>query len=511
MDGPIPEIDRGTGRPIGVQLVEGLRRRILDGVLRPGDAVPSTRALAAELAVSRSAVVAAYEQLAGEGYLDMRQGAPTRVAALILAGTAGGAGAADAPDALGDGARASSGRERRVPAAMTRSSRPFDGMAAPDGAAGSAMPAGAPAPPRIDLLPGRPSTARIDTRAWRAAWRHAAALDIPSESPPPFGVARLRAEIADHLRLARGVACAPDDVVVTAGTAEALALVASALGLLVGGAPHVAVEHPGYPSARRTIERRGALTIPVPVDGDGIDVDVLRRMPRPPHAVMVTPSHQYPLGGRLPVAARLELLEWARAARAVVIEDDYDSEFRHLGPPLPALASLDSERVALVGSFSKVLTPWLRLGYLVLPADPALREAITAIRADEPSPVPGTAQEAAAALLASGAVRRHIAVTRREYAHRRRLVLAALDGLPGAPLSGLDGGLHAVLGLPDAATAAAVADRLAAEGVAVASLAEYAAVPGDGRAGLVFGYAGPTDTLLAEGLERIRAAVAAAT
>ena len=505
MDGPIPVIDRDTGRPIGVQLVEGLRRRILDGVLRPGDAVPSTRALAAELAVSRSAVVAAYEQLAGEGYLDMRQGAPTRVAALVLAGNGNGAGA-EPRDTSDRGARASKGRELQVPAAATRSSRPLDGMAA-----GEAAVAPSATPPRIDLLPGRPSTARIDTRAWRAAWRHAAALDIPSESPPPFGVARLRAEIADHLRLARGVACAPDDVVVTAGTAEALALVASALGLLVGGAPHVAVEHPGYPSARRTMERRGALTIPVPVDGDGIDVDVLRRMPRPPHAVMVTPSHQYPLGGRLPVAARLELLEWARAAPAVVIEDDYDSEFRHLGPPLPALASLDSERVSLVGSFSKVLTPWLRLGYLVLPADPALREAITAIRADEPSPVPGTAQEAAAALLASGAVRRHIAVTRREYAHRRRLVLAALDGLPGAPLSGLDGGLHAVLGLPDAATAAAVVDRLAAEGVAVASLAEYSAVPGDGRAGLVFGYAGPTDTLLAEGLERIRAAVAAAT
>ncbi|MDR6905732.1 GntR family transcriptional regulator/MocR family aminotransferase [Agromyces sp. 3263] len=506
MDGPIPEIDRNTGRPLGMQLVEGVRRRILEGVLRPGDAVPSTRALASELAVSRSAVVAAYEQLAGEGYLDMRQGAPTRVAALLLAGS-------PPTDGLDGGRHDESvtpnGRELRVPAAATRTSRPLDGMTARVTADGSAAQS-AGAPPRIDLLPGRPSTARIDTRAWRAAWRHAAGLDIPSESPPPFGVARLRAEIADHLRLARGVARAPDDVVVTAGTAEALALVASALAELIGTAPEVAVEHPGYPSARRTLERRGARTTPVPVDGDGIDVDALRRMPRPPHAVMVTPSHQYPLGGRLPVAARLELLDWARAAGAVVIEDDYDSEFRHLGPPLPALASLDDERVVLVGSFSKVLTPWLRLGYLVLPADPALREAVAAIRADEPSPVPGTAQEAAAALLASGAVRRHIAVTRREYAHRRRLVLAALDGLPGAPLSGLDGGLHAVLGLPDAATAASVVDRLAAEGVAVASLAEYSAVPGDERAGLVFGYAGPTDTLLAEGLERIRAAVASA-
>ena len=364
----------------------------------------------------------------------------------------------------------------------------------------------------MNLTPGRPSTARIDTRAWRAAWRHAAAQEIPAESPPPFGVPRLRAEIADHLRHARGVACAPDDVVVTAGTSDAVALVASALRDLVGGTPTIAVEHPGYPSARRILEHRGARTTPIAVDADGLVVASLRRMPRAPHAVMVTPSHQYPLGGRLPVAARLELLDWARRADALIIEDDYDSEFRHLGPPLPALASLDGEeadtgRVVLVGSFSKVLTPWLRLGYLVLPPNPALRRAITAIRDDEPCPVSGVAQEAVAALLASGAVRRHIAATRRDYSHRRRLVQEALGGLPGAPLTGLDGGLHAVVGLPDAATSAALVARLAAEGVAVARLADYSAMPGDEPGGIVFGYAGPSDTLLAEGLARIRAGI----
>jgi GntR family transcriptional regulator/MocR family aminotransferase len=349
---------------------------------------------------------------------------------------------------------------------------------------------------------------RIDTRAWRASWRHAAALEIPSESPPLFGVQRLREEIADHLRQARGVTCVADDVVVTAGTSEALALAASALTLLTGREAVVAVEHPGYPSARRTLERRGVRTVPTPVDGDGIIVEALRRMPLAPDAVMVTPSHQYPLGGRLPVAARLELLEWARGADAIVLEDDYDSEYRHLGPPLPALASLDGGgRVVLVGSFSKVLTPWLRLGYLVLPANPALREAMALIRTDERCPVPGVAQDAAAALLASGAVRRHIAVTRRDYAHRRRLVLEALDGMLGAPVSGLDGGLHAVVRLPEHAASAAVVARLAAEGVAVAPLADYSAVPGDEVPGIVIGYAGASDTQLAEGLARIRAAI----
>ena len=531
MDGPILLIDREAASPIGVQLVEGLRRGILRGALRPGDPVPSTRALAAELGVSRSAVVTAYEQLAGEGYLEMRQGAPTRVAALV-----GDTDASPGPDA---GRAASTGRRSGVtlsgvpsrqgrgghaaglaamhPRSVTRDLQALDGAEGAEGAestAGAAANGGAPAVrPRIDLLPGRPSTTRIDTRAWRAAWRHAAALEIPSESPPPFGELRLREELADHLRRARGVACEADDIVVTAGTSEALALVASALPSMLGEQPVIAVEHPGYPSARRTLERRGARTVPVSVDVDGLIVDGLRRMPQQPHAVMVTPSHQYPLGGRLPVAARLALIDWAHETGAFIIEDDYDSEYRHLGAPLPALASLDegtdAGRVILVGSFSKVLTPWLRLGYLVLPPDAALRATLAGIRDDEHSPMPGVAQHAAAALLASGAVRRHIAVTRRDYAHRRRLVLEALDGLPPAPLSGLDGGLHAVVRLPDRASSDAVIARLAEEGVVVASLAEYSAVPGDEEPGFVIGYAGVGDTLLVEGLARIREAILA--
>ncbi|MFC9560787.1 PLP-dependent aminotransferase family protein [Agromyces sp. NPDC056965] len=478
MDGPIIDVDRSSAVPLGAQLVDELRRRVLGGSLRPGDPVPSTRALASAIGISRSVVVAAYDQLAGEGYLDSRQGAVTRVAEL-----------------------------------QPRTERAADAAAAGPGttAARSASPSveAAPAEPRINLLPGRPSTSRVDTRSWRTAWRRAAALEIPADSPPPFGVPRLRAEIADHLRHARGLDCSPDDIVVTAGTSEALGLLASVLGRGTGRAPALAIEDPGYPSARRLFERRGVRTHPIGVDRDGFDVEALRRLPLAPDAVMVTPSHQYPLGGRLPVATRLELLAWAGAHDALVIEDDYDSEFRHLGPPLPALASLDrSGRVVLVGSLSKVLTPWIRLGYLVLPpTNSGLRDAIGASRDDEACPVPGIAQHAIAELLASGAVRRHIAVSRREYAHRRGLVLAALDGLPGAPLSGLDGGLHAVVELSDAAASAALVNRLDGEGVAVAPLSDYSAASGPGRPGIVFGYAAPSDTQLVEGLARIRGAL----
>jgi GntR family transcriptional regulator/MocR family aminotransferase len=484
VDGPLLVIDRDDARPLGVQLVDGLRRGILDGRLRPGDPVPSTRSLASELGVARSSVVAAYDQLAGEGYLEVRQGAPTRVASLV------------APESA---RRAPVRVEERAPVRVEeRAQHPVR--------VGGFDPQDAPL---LELRPGLPSMTRLDERAWRAAWRHASRVAVPGDIPSDFGSMRLRAEIADHLRHARGLTCSPDEVVVTAGTSDAVALLASALRIMVDGTPRVAVEHPGYPSARRVIERRGAVeTVPVPVDADGIDVAALRGIRPAPHAVMVTPHHQYPLGGRLPVAARLELLEWAAASGAVVIEDDYDSEFRHVGAPLPALASLDrAGRAVLVGSFSKVLTPWLRLGYLVLPGDAALREAMASVRDDETCPVPGIAQEAMAELLASGAVRRHIAAVRRDYAHRRTLVVDALAGIDRAPLSGLDGGLHAVVRLPSHEIAARVVARLAADGVAISSLADYSAIPGAGPAGVILGYGSPTDTQLADALARVRAAV----
>ncbi|GAA1057880.1 GntR family transcriptional regulator [Agromyces luteolus] len=485
MDGPLLTIDREDERPLGVQLVDGLRRGILSGRLRTGDPLPSTRALAAELGVARSSVVAAYDQLAGEGYLEVRQGAPTRVAPLAMP---------PAPPTRTPGSTVVAGA----------------GPGAPATSAGTGLATAGTGPrATVDLRPGRPSTARLDERAWRAAWRAAARRPVPDDTAPDFGAPRLRAEIAEHLRHARGVTCSPDDVVVTAGTSDAVALLATALRILVDGTPRVAVEHPGYPSARRVLVRRGALeTVAVPVDRDGIEVGALRGIRPAPHAVLLTPSHQYPLGGRLPVATRLAVLEWAEASDALVFEDDYDSEFRHVGPPLPALASLDrSGHAVLLGSFSKVLTPWLRLGYLVLPANPALREAVAAARDDETCPVPGIAQAAMAELLSTGAVRRHIAAAKRDYAHRRSLVIEALDGIDGAPLSGLDGGLHAVVGLASAGASARVVGRLADAGILVAPLADYSAVPGEGPSGIVLGYASPPDAQLAGALAHVRAAV----
>ncbi|MCP2370255.1 GntR family transcriptional regulator/MocR family aminotransferase [Agromyces terreus] len=515
MDGPLLAIDRLDDRPVIVQIVEAMREAILTGALRPGDRVASTRVLAAELGTSRSSVVSAYEHLAGEGYLEQRQGAPTLVARL------------DAVDGVRRAADASSTRRPAASVAPSETTAPTAPAAQHPATAASVGDGGRPdgsAVPRVDLRPGRPSTARLDDRVWRAAWRRAAAMPVPSDDPPRFGEPVLREAIADHVRHARGFACDAEDVVVTAGTSEAMGLVGTALGDLMGTRPIVAVEDPGYPNARQVLARAGAALVPVEVGDDGLRVDLLRGLTPPAHAILVTPSHQYPLGGRLPVAERLELLDHARRTGAFVVEDDYDSEFRHVGPPMPTLASLDgpgptdasggsreNRRVVLIGSFSKVLSPWLRLGYAVLPHDRRLRDAFERVREESPSPVAGIVQIAVAHLLTTGALRRHIAATRRDYAHRRRLVLAALGDLPGTQLVGLDGGLHAVLRLPDHDLVNAVMRRLDAAGIAVARLAEYSLDPASGRPGLVLGYAGVGDRLLADALERIRAAVSEST
>ncbi|WEO76484.1 PLP-dependent aminotransferase family protein [Cryobacterium sp. SO2] len=468
-------LDRASELPLAAQLATALRRAILGGILQHDEALPSTRALATSVRVSRGTVVAAYDQLAGEGYLLARPGSATRVMVE---------------------------RHDAVPAPAARN---------PTSAASAAArpPRPVTPPPLIDLAPGHPSTRTLVDPAWTAAWRAAVAASGRSDSPPSSGTIDLRTAIADHVRRARGLACRPDDVIVTAGTSDALATIGLAVAALAGGADgseagthsaRIAVEDPGYPTARRVLRRVGALLLPVRTDSDGIDLAELAALTPAPHAVLVTPSHQYPLGSSLSVQSRLDLLGWARAADAVVIEDDYDSEFRFETMPLPAVATLDrSGRVALVGSFSKTVTPWIRCGYIVASGD--LGEALRAVRHDLDATVSGVQQAALAHYLASGGLARNVTRVRREYAHRRALVIGALGALPGVRLAGLDGGLHVVvhIDLPGGADASALVAQAAERGVRVASLADYAVLD-RGQHGLVLGYGAPTDLELARAL-----------
>lgn len=483
-------IDRTSALPLAAQLATALRAAILDGTLQRGEPLPSTRALADSVRLSRGTVVAAYDQLAGEGYLHTTPGSATRV----MVERHGAGPVAGSPQ----------------PGTETGSTEPT-----PPGATPAAQPRDDVAPrPVIDLAPGHPSTRTLVDPAWTAAWRSAVAASGRSDSPPATGTRELRAAIADHVRRARGLACRPEDVIVTAGTSDALAGIGLALADLAGtgggassptGTPRIAVEDPGYPAARRVLRRVGAQLEPVRTGEDGIDLAGLAALSPSPHAVLVTPSHQYPLGGSLSVQGRLDLLDWARAADAVVIEDDYDSEFRFGTAPLPALATLDmSGRVALVGSFSKTVTPWIRCGYIVATGD--LGRALHEVRGDLGPSVSGVQQAALARYLESGGLARNVTRVRREYAHRRALVIAQLGALPGVRLGGLDGGLHVVVHLDGLASAAGRADasalvaEAAARGVRVAALSDYA-VQGRGQHGLVLGYGAPTDLELSWALD----------
>ena len=460
-------LDRAAGLPLHQQLAAALRSAVLDGLLPPGSRVPPSRLLGTQLRIARSTVLTAYEQLTGEGYLESRHGSGTFV-----------------PEQV-----------HRVP---TQHPRPAGASTADDTADDT------PDRAAVDLRPGRPDTRRLVDGAWRAAWRDATGRDVPPVEPPAQGLPALREQIAAHLRAARGVIADPADVLVTAGTGDGLALIAHALG---GPPPRlVAVEDPGYPAARRILTRLGWTVQPVPVDDDGLLVDRLPDLPVPPHLVLVTPSHQYPLGGCLPVSRRLDLLSWARRTGGVIVEDDYDSEYRFGAAPLPALAALDGDgQVVHLGTFSKVLSPWLRAGYLLAP--PGLRRTLVAVRDDLGTPVSGITQQALSTYLASGAVQRHIARARRDYGHRRRHLTLLLAAHPHLQLRGTRAGLHAVIDLPAGTDVPAVLRRCARSGFLLADLRDYDALPhAVTRPGVALGYG---DATLDE-LERAVTALASA-
>ena len=294
---------------------------------------------------------------------------------------------------------------------------PAAGLPAPgpggDGHPGGGPPGGRlqpdPVPP-VNLRPGIPWLAGIDQAAWRRAWRHAAAQPV-STWPDPRGRAALRDDIIGYLRRGRGLRCAADQVLVTRGVAAGLGLIAA--GLLRPG-DRVGVEEPGYQTARSVFAAHGARLVPCRVDADGLVVDEL---PGGLRLVYTTPAHQYPLGGRLPVPRRQALAAWARATGALIVEDDYDGEFRYDVGPLPTLFGLDPDVVIYLGTTSKTLTPALGAGWLL--ARPDLVAVLAAAAIDLGVKVPEPVQHAVTELLARGDLDRHVRRMRHEYARRR--------------------------------------------------------------------------------------------
>ncbi|WP_181310416.1 aminotransferase-like domain-containing protein [Nocardioides campestrisoli] len=436
-------VDRDDPRPLGVQLADQVRRLIVSGHLGTGSRVPSTRRLAADLGVSRAVAEQAWDQLRAEGWLEARQGSGSWVAA------------------------------GRTGPAATR-------------------PAPRPARPSPDLVMMDAGTPWIDRRhdaAWRRAWREVAAATPPRGYGDPRGLPALREQLAERLGRVRGLTVEPDDVALTSGTTAGLR---DLLTVLPAGP--VALEDPGYRAAVRTVVASGRTALDLPATSPVTDLDGVA-------AAYVTPAHQHPLGRVMPAADRFTLLDSARRARALVVEDDYDSEFRYDVAPVPALASLDPARVAYLGTASKSVLPSLRLGWLVAP--PGLREELLAHRRTTHDAPPWPVQRAFLAPLRDGYVDAVVRSARRAYAERAPRVVAALS--PYAELAGPVAGMYSTWLLPhDRAVRARRAAREA--GFVVNLLADYCR--SSPLTGLVVGFGGPSDTELDRALEVLVSALA---
>jgi GntR family transcriptional regulator / MocR family aminotransferase len=446
-------VARGGG-PLRGQLEEQLRDAIRSGRLAAGVPLPSTRSLARELAVSRGVVVDAYAQLAAEGYLVARQGAPTRVSE-AASPAPGGPGAAAAEQ-----------------------------------------------PPRFDFRPGGPDVSLFPRAAWLASLRRALreAPDARLDYGDPRGAPELRLALARYLGRARGVACDPDRVVVTSGMAQGMALVARALA--EQGGRRIGVEDPSNRPGREQLSANGLDLVPVPVDADGLRVDALEA--RAPAAAFVAPAHQFPLGVVLSPERRAALIDWAARTGALVLEDDYDAEYRYDRAPVGAVQGLAPELVAYAGSVSKTLAPGLRLGWFVVPE--RLAEGVVHAKASDDLGTPIVEQLALADFLERGELDRHLRRTRGVYRARRDALVAALAReLPACPPTGVAAGLHLVVPLPPEADEPAIAARARARGVGLYGLAEHRIEPGPPA--LLLGYGRIAEPAIEAAVAELAAAV----
>lgn len=479
-------VDRGSGEPFYRQLYEGVRAGILSGRLPARTRLPSTRAVAAELGVSRTTVVAAFQQLLAEGYLQGRTGSGTFVAPSL-------------PDELLGVQAEARGTEDQVRSGRGLSRRGEAMAATPVSAARDRGLPGA-------FRPGVPAYDEFPSGVWRRlvsrAWRGNAAGLLGYGDPAGYGP--LRREISAHLGPARAVRCSPERVIVVSGSQQALDLCAR---VLLDPGDAVWVEEPGYRGARAALLGAGARLIPVPVDEEGLDVRA--GVAREPGARLacVTPSHQYPLGVTMGLSRRLELLGWADRTGAWVLEDDYDSEYRYSGRPLEALQGLDTAgRVVYVGTFSKVLFPSLRLGYLVVPPD--LVDAFAAARELSDRQPPGLDQAVLAEFISEGHFARHLRRTRALYAERQTiLVEEAHRHLSGRlDVAPAQAGMHLVGRLPTGEDDREASRRANGRGVEAPAVSLYGETA-DGRGGLLLGYAAVGEAGIRDGVRRLAEAL----
>jgi GntR family transcriptional regulator / MocR family aminotransferase len=463
------ELRRDLPVPLHRQIGAAIRDAIRAGRLRQGTALPPTRTLAADLSVSRGVVVEAYQQLIAEGYLTSRAGGYTQVAI-----------------------------EPRPPADPSRALSPTAGR--PSASDSHAEPA-----PRIDFGYGRADVSSFPRSLWLRSIRR-----VLTEAPGDRlgylggrGMPELHIALADYLNRVRGASARPENVVICNGFGQGIALVIKVLK--DSGATRIAVEDPSSgDDAVPVAEAAGLDVVAIPVDDDGIRVDVLERTRA--DAVILTPSHQWPLGGVLSAESRAAVLDWAKRRGSLVVEDDYDAEYRYDRAPLGAMQGLATDHVIYAGSASKTLAPGLRIGWLVVPSHLVDAVAEAKILADRGSPA--IDQLAFADFVSRGEFDRHLRRMRPVYRRRRDVLLTALHArLPDFEPIGISAGIHLVARLPADLDEASVTAAAAARGVRVPGVAAYRlSHPGPG--GLIFGYSSLGERAIADGIALLATAVA---
>jgi GntR family transcriptional regulator / MocR family aminotransferase len=467
-------LSRGSG-PLFRQLYLHLREAILSGDLRGGEKLPSTRDLAEQLGISRTVVLLAYEQLLAEGFAAGETGSGTYVAGGMKVGRAVSPARCAQIRLSRFGLSAAAAWSRmNFPRRPTR-----------------ALP--------YDFAYGRSDLGAFPFEMWRRTLLRCARRAPVSEHDygPAGGNARLREAISNHVRRSRAVVSEPSQVIVVNGSQQALDLIAR---VLFGNSERVAVEDPSYQGTTEVLRAAGARLLPLRVDREGIDP---AKMPASARIVFVTPSHQYPTGAILPLARRLALLDWAKRHNAVIVEDDYDGEFRYEGQPLESLQGLDREgRVLYIGTFSRTIFSALRIGYLIVP-----KRLVTAFAAAKWLCDRHTAsleQEALAEFIANGMYERHLRRMRRQNAARRRALLEAIERHLGkrVEVTGDGAGAHIVLWPRPRVAEDWVIAAAAARGVRVYGISPYF-LKKPARTGILVGYARTSETQIREGIRRL--------
>jgi len=439
---PFPVLlPRGSGT-LTQALHQQLRAAILDGRLPPHAALPATRKVAEALGVARNTVVAAYDLLIAEGYLAPRQGARPRVAEFVRRRSRPVHTGAD--------------ESRFAPAWRT----PF------------LQPSPARSLPERNFRLGIPDHRHFPHEVWRRLMAQTLRQSArePFAYAPSQGIPALREAIAQHVAFTRAVACGADDVIVTSGAQQAFDLIARLL--VTPGQTKVAVEEPGYPPVRAAFAAAGAQLVPLPVDDEGLCVE---RLPDDVRIISVTPSHQSPTGVAMSLRRRADLLDFARRRHAVIVEDDYDGEFRFGDRPLDALQTLDRDALVFyVGTFSKSMFPSLRKGFVVAPA--WARSGLVTVKHCVDSHCDGITQAALAAFIRDGHLARHVRHMRPIYAERRAALLDALQGELGRWLQPIpsEAGLHLAARFRDPARAARLMPIILRHAVGAESTASYA-------------------------------------